>query len=420
MTEEIVLSNGVHIFLEQIGYAKSAAVGIWINAGTSHEGPDQAGMAHFMEHMVFKGTKTRTAKDLANEFDEIGAHANAYTTKELICLHAHVLSEETCTVIDLLSDMVLHPALHETDIENEKKIVLEEVNEYLDSPDDLSIDKLIEKIYEGSELAGDILGTPESIRAYTKESLLAFTKENFTAENILVSISGKFDRENVLALLKERFGTLPERGYENTYPTYIPYTPGIVTIKKTTEQNYLTLSYPALEYGHEQNQVLAILNQLFGASMSSRLFQRIREEEGLAYSVYSYCVTFRPAGIFAVGASFVPENEGQVLALIMEEIHKIVQNGICEEELERAKKQLRANILMAFEGVSTRMSHTGKTQLLLGRTPSDEQMVRDVERVTAKEVNALVQTLFDPQKASLCIVGAPSMTKKEYEKRIRS
>lgn len=419
MIEKIILANGVHLFLEQIERAKSAAVGIWINAGTAHEQEHQAGMAHFIEHMVFKGTDRRSAKEIANEFDEIGAHANAYTTKELICLHAHVLSEETATAIDLLADMLLHPRLDQADMEHEKNIVLEELNEYLDSPDDLCLDKLIERVYAGSVLAGDILGTPQSIGSFTSENLRQYMKENFTAENIMVCVCGGFERTQVLAKLQDCFAFLPARGYENLYPVDCPYTPTILPIDKATEQNYLTLCYPALPYGQRQNHQLALLNQLFGASMSSRLFQKIREEEGLAYSVYSYCVTFRPAGIFAVGGSFVPENEKQVLDLILAEICRLVQDGVEEHELRRAKKQLRANILMAFEGVSTRMSHIGKTQLLLGDTPSPEEMVHEIDRVTIAEVNAMARRILRPELASLCLVGKPSLSQAGYEALIR-
>lgn len=413
MTEKVVLENGLCILMENIPYLRSATLGIWVKAGTYYETEQESGIAHFIEHMVFKGTKNRTVKDIANEFDEVGGQTNAFTSKELICFYAKMLDTHVDKCINILADMVLNPLFDPKDIETEKNVVIEEVNLYEDSPEDITVDCLLEEVFKGSPLGTNILGTPESISSFNRDMLFEYMDRNFRSENIVIAISGSFDREDFLKTVEKLFGHLKSNGTEEE-PKEIGYTSTILLKEKDIEQNHLCIAFPGIRYQDERAYALAVMNIIFGNGMSSRLFQKIREDYGLAYSVYSFNAAYRDAGIFGVATALNPENEEAVLNAVFEEMELMKAEGVSLAELNRSKEQLKANMIMSLESTSSRMNHIGKSQIMVGNIISHDEMIQKIDEVTLEDVHAITKQLFDFSKMSVSVTGKPQ-TRDFYE-----
>lgn len=415
MYDIMTLPNGVRIVTEQVQGVRSAAIGIWVGAGSRYEKASEGGAAHFIEHMLFKGTEKRTAADIARETDAIGGQINAFTTKECTCFYARVLDSHVEQVLDILWDMVYHSRFDQKDVDTERGVILEEIGMYQDTPDDLCSERLFAAVYPDSSLGRPILGKAATLKSLTGEALRQWQQTHYRPENTVVSLSGSFS-PHLVDVLCERFSTLPS-GKMPHYREAI-YTPALTLKRKATEQNHLTLAFPGLSYLSPRRFGLQLLSSILGGGMSSRLFQEVREKRGLCYSVYSYGAGHADTGTFNIYTALGRETEGDALNTIAEVIDTFVAKGPDEEELDRAREQSKANVLMGMESTQSRMSHMGRSLLFAGEILTPEDIIEAYDSVTRDDVVSLAKDIFHFDKASLSAVGKVS-PKETYEAFLR-
>ena len=397
-----VLPNGVRIVTEPVPAVRSASLGIWVGTGSRHEAPEEGGAAHFIEHMVFKGTHRRSARQLAQEMDAIGGQVNAYTTKEYTCFYARCLDEHLSRCTDMLCDMVFHSRFDEEDVRTERGVILEEIGMYEDNPEDLCAEGLMAEVYRGTSLARPILGRRETLEKMTGAWLLDYKARRYLPGDIVVSLAGSFP-PLMVEELKARFAGLT--GGRGAVPQPVSYTPAVAVREKPIEQNHLTLAFPGLPYGHPKRFAFQLLSSMLGGGMSSRLWQEVREKRGLCYSIYSYGAGHAETGIFGVYTALGKETEGEALDTICQVIRDFAAQGPTQEELTRARELSKANVLMGLESTQSRMSALGRGTLLLERPFTTEQVIAAYDAVTVEDVRALARELFDFRKASLSAVG---------------
>lgn len=410
MYQKITLDNGVRIVSQHIPNMHSAAIGIWVGTGSRHEKASENGYSHFIEHMVFKGTETRSAADIASLMDGVGGQVNAFTTKECTCFYARVLGSHVDRALDILCDMFFSSQFDDADVETERGVILEEIDMYADSPDDLVTERLFSGIYRGTPLSRPILGKPPVLKAADGAALRRFMQENYRPDAIVVSIAGCFSEKD-LDRIKACFAPMVPRPEKPLVPA--SYTPFFTTKKKPVEQNHLCLAFPSLSYNHPDRYALQILNGILGSGMSSRLFQKVREERGLCYSVYSFLSAHSDIGIFGVYTALGRETEREAMSVICDEIRKISQDGITEQELTRTREQTKANILMSLESTVSRMNSLARGELFLGRVESPEEIIERYDSVRSEDVCRLANELFQFDRASFSAVGRVS-DKEEY------
>ncbi len=402
MYELNTLPNGIRVVTEHDSSLRSAALGIWVGTGSRQEKASEGGAAHFIEHMVFKGTKNRTAAGIAMETDAIGGQINAFTTKECTCFYAKVLDNHVEQVLDILWDMAHHSNFDQKDVETERGVILEEIGMYEDTPDDVCAERLFAAVYKGSSLGRPILGKAATLQSFTGDFLRDYQARHYAPENTVVSLAGSFP-PSVVEEICARFGTLTPR----KVPDYRPaqYAPAVTVRRKATEQNHLTLAFPGLSYLSEQRFALQLLSSILGGGMSSRLFQEVRERRGLCYSVYSYGAGHADTGIFAVYTALNREMEPEALQTIRRVIEAFIADGPTEEELSRAREQSKANVLMGLEGTQSRMSHMGRSLLFSGKILTPEDIIRSYDSVTREQILSLSRELLRFDLASLSAVG---------------
>jgi len=405
MQEQLTLPNGVRIFTELIPAVRSAALGIWVGTGSRHEKAAESGAAHFIEHMVFKGTHRRTAAEIAELTDAIGGQLNAYTTKELTCFYARVLDGHLEQAMDILCDMVFSSRFDEEDVKTERGVILEEIGMYEDAPDDVCAERLFGAVYRGSPLGRPILGRPATLSKFTGEYLREYQKAHYCGGDIVVSLAGSFPPD-IMDKLKARFACLPSGCKARCRP--VRYTPSITVKKKSIEQNHLTLAVPGLPCGNPERFTLQLLSSILGGGVSSRLFQQVRERLGLCYSVYSYGVSHAETGIFAVYTALGRETERRALDTICQVVRDFAEHGPRQAELDRAREQSKANVLMGLESTQARMSHMGRSVLQTGAVLSADEIIAAYDAVTREGVRTLAQRIFDLKNASLSAVGRVS------------
>ena len=402
MVQTQTLPNGVRLVTESIGAVRSAALGIWVAGGSREETPEESGAAHFIEHMLFKGTENRTAEDIARESDAIGGQVNAFTTKECTCFYAHVLDDHLPRALDILWDMVYCSRFDQTAVETERGVILEEIDMYEDTPDDLCGEKLFEHVFTGSPLSRPILGREETLAPMTGGFLRDYHRRHYRADNTVVALAGSFS-DQVLAEIVRRFSSLPAGEKTGTEPA--AYTPAFVATKKPIEQNHLILAFPGLPYDSPKRFALQLLSAILGGGVSSRLFQRVREQQGLCYSVYSYGAGHADTGVFCVYTALNRETEEQAIGTICQVIRQFLAEGPTEEELERVREQSKANVVMGLESIQARMSHAGRSLLFTGEIMTPEQIIAAYDAVTRQDVMDLAEELFRWDRASLSAVG---------------
>ena len=404
MYRKTVLPNGVRIITEEIEHVRSAAIGLWVGAGSRDEREGYEGISHFMEHMFFKGTEHRTARALAESLEAVGGQLNAFTTKEYTCYYAKVLDEDLDLAIDVLSDMFFHSLFDEKEIEKEKNVVIEEIKMYEDSPDELIHDIFSEHVWNEHPLGKPILGTEESIRALSREKVMQFLSEHYAPDNVVIAVAGKIKHEDVVAKLSDQFGTFKRGGRRILEGTP---TGQIVEHyqKKDTEQMHILLGVPGLGQDDDDIYAMHIFNNILGGGLSSRLFQEIREQRGLAYSVYSYHSTYVDTGLFAIYAGTSPKNTKEVIECILQELMDIKQKGITADELARTKAQIKGGLYLGLESVSSRMSRLGKTELTFNRVLLPEEVIEKLEKVTLEDVSRLIGRLWQREKISIMTLG---------------
>ncbi|MET3194514.1 pitrilysin family protein [Bacillus sp. OAE603] len=384
--------NGVRVVLENIPTVRSVAIGIWIKTGSTNEVPELNGVSHFLEHMFFKGTKTKSAKEIAESFDSIGGQVNAFTSKEYTCYYAKVLDTHADYALDVLGDMFFNSTFDEGELEKEKNVVLEEIKMYDDTPDDLVHDLLSKVMYEKHPLGSPILGTEETLKSFNGDTLRQYMKDFYTPDQVVVSIAGNID-DSFVSRVENLFGNYEGKKKEITFgvPT-LHY--GKIARKKETEQAHLCVGYRGLEIGHDELYPLITLNNILGGSMSSRLFQDVREQRGLAYSVFSYHSAYQDSGMVAIYAGTGKSQLNQLFETIQETLKILTVDGISEKELLNCKEQLKGNLMLGLESTNSRMSRNGKNELMLGEHRSLDEIIQLIDGVTISNVNDIARFVF--------------------------
>lgn len=384
--------NGIRIVLEKIPTVRSVSIGIWIGTGSRYETERNNGISHFLEHMLFKGTKTRTAREIAEAFDKIGGFVNAFTSKEYTCFFSKVLDEHAEYALDILSDMFFESTFSDEEIAREKGVVLEEIKMYEDTPDEIVHDLLGEATYGSHPLSYRILGTEQSLHTFNRETLESYKNDRYTADNIVISIAGHVN-ESMIKAIEERFGALRSHVQKAEHPSP-PFLTEKAVRKKETEQAHLCLGFVGLPLGSDDIYHLIVLNNIVGGSMSSRLFQEVREERGLAYSIFSYHSAYRDHGMLTVYGGTGREQVDALYETIAQQLKEIGEKGITERELANSIEQLKGNLMLSLESTNSRMSRNGKNELLLGQHWSLDEMIEKLNHVTIENVNRLAERIF--------------------------
>ncbi|MGN0136917.1 insulinase family protein [Anaerotignum sp.] len=399
------LDNGIKVALESISYVRSISFGIWVKNGSRNELPRENGVSHYIEHMMFKGTENRTARQIAEEMDALGGQINAYTTKEYTCYHTRVLDKHIDRALDVMSDMLLHPLLAEEDVRKERNVITEEIYMYDDAPEELVHDALQDAIWRESSLGMPILGTEETIGAFDSQFIREYYERNYHQDNMVLSMAGNFETEEMLEKLNQKLGGWKREQPFQPYDTQASYHISCVEKEKDVEQVHVCIAFPGLEREHPQKYAMAIFNTLFGGGMSSRLFQKIREEHGLTYSIYSYTTAFADTGIFTICASMNPNQAEKVFELIAEEIKEVKAEAFPEKLIEVTKEQMISNFIIGTESTLNRMTSAGASLLLRGSVQETEEVIQKIEAVTAEDVLEVARKTFDFEKISYSAVG---------------
>ena len=400
--EKKTLPNGVRILTEHVPGVRSASLGIWVGTGSRHESAAENGAAHFIEHMLFKGTGRRTAGELAEEMDAVGGQINAFTTKECTCFYARVLDTHLPQASDILCDMFFHSRFDDGDVDTERGVILEEIGMYEDNPEDLCAERLAGVVFKGSPLARPILGKKATLDQMDGAWLKAYQQAHYAPHAIVVTLAGQFTEKDVDDLAA-RFGALEPRPQEKRKPA--AYRTGIVVKKKAIEQNHLTLAFPGLSFSDPRRFTLQLLSSILGGGMSSRLWQQVREKRGLCYSIYSYGAGHADTGLYAVYTALGRETEAEAIRTIVDTVKAFRDGGVTREELDRAREQSKANVLMGLESTQARMAHLGRSELTMGEVLTPDQIIAAYDAVTADDVRALAEEMFDFSRASLSAVG---------------
>ncbi len=399
------LDNGIKVALESISYVRSISFGIWVKNGSRNELPQENGVSHYIEHMMFKGTENRTARQIAEEMDALGGQINAYTTKEYTCYHTRVLDKHIDRALDVMSDMLLHPLIAEEDVQKERNVITEEIYMYDDAPEELVHDALQDAIWRDTSLGMPILGTEETIAAFDAAFIRAYYERNYHQKNIVLSVAGNFAEEEMLGKLNEKLGQWKRETPFVQRDTHADYRTAQVEKEKDIEQVHICLAFPGLTREHPQKYALAIFNTLFGGGMSSRLFQKIREENGLTYSIYSYTTAFADTGIFTICASMNPNQTERVFELIAEELKEVTAEAFPEQLIAVTKEQMISNFIIGTESTLNRMTSAGASLLLRGEVQETEEVIAKIEAVTAADVLAAARAVLDTEKISYSAVG---------------
>ncbi|MCL5935533.1 MAG: insulinase family protein [Firmicutes bacterium] len=404
MIKKVMLNNGIQLLTEDIPHVRSLAVGVWINVGSRDEGDEVAGISHFIEHLMFKGTEKRTAKQIAEALDAVGGQLNAFTTKEYTCYYARVLDEHLELALDILSDMLFSSKFAVPDIDRERNVIIEEIKMYEDTPDELVHDVFANTIWQMHPLGRPIIGHADVIKRLDRDTFLGYLNKYYVPGNIVISLAGNIDHELAAQKIGFYFGGL--RGDLSHRAMDLPNSRKEVFCRtKDTEQVHLCLGTPGMPLEHEQIYTFQLVNTILGGGLSSRLFQEIREQRGLVYSIYSYHSSYYDTGIFCVYAGLSKENVSPALDLIFKEIKDIRDNGVSDQELRRAKDQLKGNLLLSLENVNTRMSRLGKSQLYLGKVVSPDEIVQRIEKVSGQDIRNLAGERFIPREFAIASVG---------------
>jgi predicted Zn-dependent peptidase len=399
------LVNGLRIVTEEIPYVNSVSIGIWVKAGSRYESNENNGVSHFIEHLLFKGTKKRTAKEIAAAIDKIGGQLNAFTSKESTCFYAKVLDTHFDIALDVLADMYFNSSFLPEDIEKEKGVVMEEIGMYEDSPEDLVHDLFSQAVWSGNPLGMSILGTEQSLNNLTREHIVQYFKENYIPQNTVISVVGNFKHSDVVNKIREYF-EVAEKGEKRILQAKKPsFVPEFMLKSKNTEQVHICIGFNGIDMKSRYFYPMLVFNNVFGGSMSSRLFQKIREDRGLAYSVFSYPSSFEDCGLFSIYAGAKPAQLKNVSGLIMEEIHELKKNGISEEELYDSKEQLKGSYTLGLESTSGRMISIGKSELLLERIYSPTEILEKIDNVDMDSVNKVIETILDTDNVGAAVIG---------------
>ncbi|MCY8498423.1 pitrilysin family protein [Bacillus atrophaeus] len=407
MIKRYTCQNGVRVVLENNPTVRSVAIGVWIGTGSRHETPEINGISHFLEHMFFKGTSTRSARDIAESFDRIGGQVNAFTSKEYTCYYAKVLDEHANYALDVLADMFFHSSFDENELKKEKNVVYEEIKMYEDAPDDIVHDLLSKATYGNHSLGYPILGTEETLDSFNGDSLRQYMDDFYTPDRVVISIAGNVT-DSFIKDVEKWFGTYEAKGAASGMKQPEFYYEKL-TRKKETEQAHLCLGFNGLEVGHPDIYNLIVLNNVLGGSMSSRLFQDVREDKGLAYSVFSYHSSYEDSGMLTIYGGTGAKQLQLLSETIQETLGTLKRDGITPKELENSKEQMKGNLMLSLESTNSKMSRNGKNELLLGKHKTLDEIINELNEVNLESVNGLARRIFTDDYALALISPSGDM-----------
>jgi predicted Zn-dependent peptidase len=385
-------------------HIRSVSIGIWVKTGSRHEDPEYNGISHFVEHMVFKGTKTRTAEDIARQIDSIGGNMDAFTAKECICFNVKVLDEHVPIAMDVLTDLVLNPVFDADDIRRERGVILEEIKMDEDNPDYLVHEIFAQNFWKDHPLGKPILGTKDTVRRFEQPLLFEYYGKRFAPSNLIVAAAGSLKHEEFVQLVKERFQQLAasQNGFHETPKTQARI---IMRNKKSLEQVQICVGVPSHPISHEKRFASYVLNTLLGGGMSSRLFQNIRERQGLVYAIFSELNPYRDTGCLSIYAGTSKQSAPKVVDSVVQEFRKLKSEQVPAEELRRAKDQLKGSLMLSLESSTARMSNLARNEMYFQRFFSMDELIRSIEAVTAEELTQLAQQYFQPDHIAVTVLG---------------
>ena len=400
-----VLPNGLIVLTERMEHLRSVAMGVWIKSGSRCEPAETNGISHFVEHMLFKGTRSRTAQHIAREMDSIGGNLDAFTGKETICFNVKSLADHVPIALDVLTDLVLNPVFAEADIERERGVILEEIKIDEDNPDVLVHELFTQSFWKGHPLGWPILGTKATVSGLDRDKLLAYHGDRFHGGNIVFSAAGNLNHDQFVAEVTEKFAGLA--GGETLHELSAPEASARIVMrnKKSLEQVQICLGVPAPPITDDNRYATLILNTVLGGGMSSRLFQTIREERGMTYSIYSDLSPYRDTGTLLVYAGTSAGKALEVVDLILLEFRKLKEKALTHEELTRAKDQLKGNILMGLESSNSRMANLARQEMYFHNFFSVDEVIACIDAVDAAQVQSMAQRLFDPDRIAVTLLG---------------
>jgi predicted Zn-dependent peptidase len=400
-----LLPNGLVVISERMPHFRSTSVGIWVRTGSRREPAERNGISHFIEHMVFKGTARRSCEEIARTIDSVGGMLDAFTTKEMVCFNAKVLDEHLPLAFDVISDMVLDPLFPEMEIEREKSVVLEEIKMDEDTPEALVNEAFLQNVWEGHALGRPILGTRETVANFEKERVFDWFRRCYVPNEIVVSAAGNVEHERLVELAAAAFGPLESapNGYHEAPPE--PRAPLVVRQKPALEQAHVCLGVPAFSVSDRRRFASALLNTILGAGMSSRLFQNIRERQGLAYAVFSEMTHYHDTGLLTVYAGTGGEKLEGLVRSVMDEFRRLKEEPVPDEELTRAKEQLKGSMTLSLESTGSRMGNRARQEMYFGRFYSLEEIFASIDAVSSEELQRVAGELFTPERIALAALG---------------
>ncbi len=403
--ERATLPNGIRVVSERMAHVRSVTIGIWIATGSRRESENESGLSHFLEHMVFKGTRHRTAEEIAKSIDSIGGGLDAFTGKELVSYNTKVLDEHVPIAFDVLSDLVLNPLFRDEDLEREKKVILEEIKMELDSPEYTVHEILCNSFYKGHGLGRSIIGTQKNVKSFTRKMLVEYYKRVYEPSNIVITAAGNLEHQQILALAESYFGGLKPVKKQPVEGPPVPKAPIVLRDKSSLEQVQVYVAAPSIPIAHADRFTCYVLNTILGGGVSSRLFQNIRERQGLAYAVSSELINYRDTGMMAVYAATSQSTAAKLIHSVGSELYNLRTELVPLDELRRAKDHLKGSLMLSLESTASRMHNLARQELFFGRYVSLDEMLQSVESVTAEEVRDLAATFFQPKSMAIAMLG---------------
>jgi len=412
-----VLSNGLLVLTESMPHLRSVSMGAWIGSGSRDEAPEANGISHFVEHMVFKGTTTRSAQQIAREVDTIGGNLDAFTGKEMVCFNIKVLDENVPPALDVLADLVLHPTFTPEEMAREQGVILEEIKMDEDNPDYLVNEVWTQNFWKDDALGRPILGTAKTVSSFTQQIVFDFYAGRFTPRNMVFSAAGNLEHDAFVAQVEKEFSSLAVSGDVVAAKVPAPRATPHITLKrkKSLEQVQFCLGVPAPPVNDARRYGVYLLNTMLGGGMSSRLFQTIREDQGLAYAIYSEMSPFRDTGSLCVYAGTSVDKTQKVLQLTLNELRRLKEETVSDVELKRAKDQVKSNMVIGLESSGSRMANLARQQMYFGRFFGVDEIMEEIEAVTTTDVQELAQELFQPEAIALTLLGNLGSMKVERE-----
>ncbi|NIQ96400.1 MAG: insulinase family protein [Desulfuromonadales bacterium] len=404
MIRKTTLDNGIRVISEKVEGVHSVSLGVWVENGSRHESPENNGISHFIEHMLFKGTRSRSAQDIAREIDSVGGLLNAFTSREYSCFFAKVLGDKLTLALDLLSDILLDSVFDAGELEKERNVILQEIHMVSDMPEDYVHDLFYRTLWQDHPLGLPVLGTLDSVSGLSRETILSALRQRYCGKRILVTAAGDLDHDEVAGAIESAFAALP--GGEGPAVCSLPvYHPHFKVLERDLEQAHICFGTKSLPQNHDRRYEAYLLNALLGSSMSSRLFQGIREEKGLAYSIYSYLNCHSDAGAMVIYAGTAPEKAFEVVDLVLKEMRRLKEEAVSEQELRRVQEQLKGTLYLSQENTDSRMTRLAKNEIYFGRHVPIDEVAAGFDNVSAASLLEMTQRLFEDESLNIQMVG---------------